>query len=70
VCVTGHTSAADAADGLELDQAKWQYLHKGIEYLGAWVTATRYKVNDVVKYGANLMDLYKSTHTATSSLSG
>ena len=67
VCVTGHTSAADAADGLELDQAKWQYLHKGIEYLGAWVTATRYKVNDVVKYGANLW-ICINQHTATSSL--
>jgi len=67
VCVTGHTSAADAADGLELDQAKWQYLHKGIEYLGAWVTATRYKVNDVVKYGANLW-ICINQHTATGSL--
>ena len=54
VCNTGHTSAATAADGLEVDQAKWDYLHKGIEYLGAWTTATRYKVNDVVKYGGGL----------------
>ena len=67
VCITGHTSAATAADGLELDQAKWQYLHKGIEYLGDWVTATRYKVNDVVKYGANLW-IAITAHTATGSL--
>ena len=67
VCITGHTSAATATDGLELDQAKWQYLHKGIEYLGTWVTATRYKVNDVVKYGANLW-IATAAHTGTTSL--
>ena len=67
VCITGHTSAATDALGLEADQAKWQYLHKGIEYLGAWVTATRYKVNDIVKYGANLW-IAITAHTAGASL--
>jgi len=46
---TGHTSAATVAGGLEADQAKWDYFHKGIEYLGEWANATRYKINDVVK---------------------
>ena len=54
VCVTGHTSNASAAQGLEADQAKWEYLHKGIEYKGAFAGTTRYKANDVVKGGANL----------------
>ena len=67
VCITGHTSAATTADGLELDQAKWQYLHKGIEYLGDWTGTTRYRVNDVVKYGANLW-ICTAAHTSTSSL--
>ena len=67
VCITGHTSAGTVASGLENDQAKWQYLHKGIEYLGVWVTATRYKVNDVVKYGANLW-IATASHTAGASL--
>ena len=44
-----------------------EYLHKGIEYLGVWVTATRYKVNDVVKYGANLW-IATASHTAGASL--
>ena len=48
-CNTGHTSAATNTLGLEADQAKWDYFHKGIEYLGDWTSATRYKVNDVVK---------------------
>ena len=54
VCITGHTSNASAASGLEADQAKWEYLHKGIEYKGAFAGTTRYKANDVVKGGANL----------------
>ena len=51
VCITGHTSNASAASGLEADQSKWQFSNKGIEYLGNWTTATRYKVNDIVKHG-------------------
>jgi len=54
VCNTGHTSAATAALGLEDDQNKWDYLNKGFEYLGEWANSTRYKVNDVVLYGATL----------------
>ena len=54
VCNTYHTSAATTASGLEADQAKWDTFNPGIEYKGAWVTATRYKLNDVVKYGAGL----------------
>ena len=54
VCNTYHTSAATAASGLEADQAKWDSFNQGIEYKGTWVTATRYKLNDVIKYGAGL----------------
>ena len=54
VCNTGHTAGATDADGLEADQAKWDYVHKGIEYLGDWTTSTRYKINDVVKYGGDI----------------
>ena len=54
VCNQGHTSAATAGLGLEDDQEKWDFLNKGFEYKGAWTNSTRYKVNDVVKYGATL----------------
>jgi len=55
ICNQGHTSAATATLGLEADQAKWDFLHKGIDYLGSWSAASvRYKINDVVKYGAGL----------------
>ena len=54
ICITGHTSAATAALGLEDASANWQVYTQGQEYLGTWVTATRYKLNDIVKYGAGL----------------
>ena len=53
-CNTGHTSAATALLGLEADQAKWDYFHKGIEYLGEWASGYRYKINDVVKDSGGL----------------
>jgi len=54
VCNTYHTSAATTASGLEADQAKWDTFNPGVEYKGTWSTAVRYKLNDVVKYGAGL----------------
>jgi hypothetical protein len=56
VCNLYHTSAATTASGLEADQAKWDTFNPGIEYKGTWgtVPSTRYKVNDVIKYGAGL----------------
>ena len=63
VCNTYHTSAATAASGLEADQAKWDSFNQGIEYKSTWTTATRYKLNDVVKYGAGLW-ICTTQHTA------
>ena len=54
VCNTGHTSNAALASGLESDQSKWDYLNKGFDYKGEWTNQTRYKVNDVVMFGATL----------------
>ena len=54
LCNTAHVSAATVALGLEADQGKWTLFSDGLVYLGEWQTATRYKVNDVVKYGGNV----------------
>ena len=55
LCNEAHTSAATAALGLEADQSKWDYLNKGLEYKETWSpSSVRYKVNDIVKYGAGL----------------
>jgi hypothetical protein len=63
----GHTSAATAALGLEADQGKWDYLHKGIEYKNDWAGTTRYKINDVVKWGPSLW-ICTTYHTSTTTL--
>jgi hypothetical protein len=54
-CITYHTSATTVADGLEVDILKWQVFNAGIDYKGNWSgSSVRYKLNDVVRYGANL----------------
>ena len=63
-CVTGHTSADNITDGLEVDDSFWTPVIEGVEYKGDWVAGddtvepevpgTRYKVNDVVKYNHSL----------------
>ncbi len=54
VCNTHHTSASTSASGLEVDQLKWDVFNQGFIYLGVWSgSSVRYRVNDIVKYGAN-----------------
>ena len=67
LCNTAHVSAATAVLGLEADQAKWTLFSDGLVYLGEWVTATRYKVNDVVKYGGNVF-ICTAPHTSANFL--
>lgn len=65
-CITGHQSAATEADGLELDQAKWEIFLEGIEYKGDWTQGIRYKKHDVVKSNGSL---WRATQGHTSSAS-
>ena len=53
-CIVGHTANSDAAQGLEADQSKWTTVIDAIEYKSTWTTATRYRVNDLVKYGETI----------------
>jgi hypothetical protein len=69
ICITGHTSAATAALGLEANSADWQVFSQGQEYQGTWTTLTRYKVNDVVKWGAGLW-ICVTQHTAGATFPG
>ena len=67
--VTGHTSAATFTLGLENDQAKWQKVIDGVEWVGTWQSAddstgTRYRVGDIVTYGPTLWRC-KAHHTST-----
>ena len=64
----GHTSADNSTLGLEEDQSKWEIQVEGIEYVtytdsadannpikGMWREEYRYKKNDVVRRGGNLV---------------
>jgi hypothetical protein len=65
VCNTQHTSASTAASGLENDLSKWDIFNQSITYLGAWSgSSVRYKLNDVVKFGADLW-ICTAYHTST-----
>jgi hypothetical protein len=62
-CITNHTSAATTALGLEANQSAWTIVDSGIEYKGTWISNTRYKNKDVVKYGPDLW-IANSGHTS------
>jgi hypothetical protein len=73
---TAHTSTSttgsgspglEAATGLETDQSKWDLYAEGLEWKGDWTTTTRYKVNDVVKYGGYSY-VAKSGHTSSATI--
>ena len=62
-CLTSHTSNAltgtgvaglENATGLEADQAKWEIVAETHSWQNTWAPATRYKVDDLVKYGATV----------------
>ena len=47
------TVAGTSQLGLEKDQSKWQLFNAGVNYRGDFAASTRYRVNDLVKSGAN-----------------
>jgi hypothetical protein len=62
-CIAGHTSAS-AELGLEIGNNDnqddstgelWETVYEGIEYVGTWTAAIRYRVNDLVKYGGSML---------------
>ena len=65
VCITHHISAGTTSAGLEQDQAKWEVFNQGFDYKTDWTATTRYKVNDVVKFGGALW-IATQYHTSSS----
>lgn len=63
VCNLYHISAATASLGLEADQSKWTVFNQGFDWLGDWASGYRYKLNDVVKFGASLW-IVNTYHTS------
>jgi hypothetical protein len=67
VCKALHTSAATTALGLEADASNWDVFNQGLEYKQSWTAnGHRYKVNDVVQFGAGLY-ICVTPHTSTNS---
>jgi hypothetical protein len=64
LCNTAHVSASTIALGLENNQGNWDTFNAGIIYQGTWATSTRYRINDVVTYGADLW-ICTTQHTST-----
>jgi hypothetical protein len=54
VCIESHISSVTETDGLEADQAKWETFTAGVNYKADWNPTTRYRVNDLVKYGGSI----------------
>ena len=54
VCNTLHVSAATLSDGLESSISYWDIFNQSTEYTGAWKANTRYKLNDLARYGAGV----------------
>ena len=67
VCNTLHVSTSSATDGLENDISNWDVFNNGLEYKGNWATSTRYKYNDLVRYGAGVW-ICTTAHTSTTDL--
>ena len=78
-CIVEHTSGSvdegteignnDGTDDSSLEN--WQILHEGIEYKGTWtasdgLSTTRYRKNDLVKYGGSILRVTEGHVTAAS----
>jgi hypothetical protein len=68
ICNTAHVSASTTASvggGLEANQSLWSVFNSGLNYIGLWSgSSVRYKLNDIVKYGADLW-ICTTQHTST-----
>ncbi len=51
LCNTAHTSASTETLGLEANLGNWDLFNEGLDWKNDWATSTRYKINDIVKYG-------------------
>jgi hypothetical protein len=51
ICNQNHTASSTTILGLEEDQSKWDVFLEGIDWKGDWTVSTRYKKNDLIKYG-------------------
>ena len=70
IAETGHTSATFTAPdflGLEEDLSKWTQFATSFDWKGAWTAETRFKINDLVKYGGYVY-LCNTAHISAASV--
>ena len=74
-CIAEHTSGS-TSQGAEIGnqdgdddstQELWEIVNEGIQYVGTFTAATRYRVNDLVKYGGSILRCTYG-HTSGSSI--
>ena len=77
LCKDSHTSTSNLALGLEADQdlpsqtnSKWELFAEGFDWKTDWTTSTRYKVNDLVRYGGYTYVCNEGHTSASSTASG
>jgi hypothetical protein len=63
---SSHLSSSDIAGGLEANQSSWDVVSIADDWKGVWIIGTRYKVNDIVKFGGNVY-VCAVPHTSNSS---
>ena len=54
IAKNGHTSADSITKGLEFNQGDWDTYAEFFNYRNDWTVSTRYRINDIVKYGGTV----------------
>ena len=67
ICNNSHTSAATTLLGLENNIADWDVFAESIDWKNEWTVSTRYKVNDLVKYGGRTF-VCNTAHVSSASI--
>jgi hypothetical protein len=69
-CIASHQSSADINSGLESNIGEWQLVEITDDWKGNWIPATRYKANDIVKWGGRVYRCTIDHISASTLLSG
>lgn len=65
-CVKAHSAGATLEENISTNKNIncWDMFHPGIEWKGAWATATTYEKNDIVSFGGAIYECI-TTHTSS-----
>ena len=69
-CTEGHISDSNIITGLEIDLDKWEIVNLGQDWKGIWTTSTKYKINDIVRYGGIVYRCTEGHESAISDADG